>query len=189
VTPGPLARLTRLVWLLYSVAGGAALVALLLTVVLDVVLRFASGSGIEGANDMVSSWWMVTIAFTGIALAQRANGRIQVDFLVDALPARTRLVVDVVVLLVVAGFALALAWGGWVEALEQKEAGEYAAIGHRLIWPFRFVVPLGFAGFAFACFLSIVELVRRGPTDAPTDELDLDSAVGLVPADDKGRTS
>lgn len=163
---GPLGRLVDAVWLLLAIAGGVAVLGLLVTVVVNLLLRELAGTGIEGANDMVASWFMVTVAFTGIAIAQRHDGRIQVDFLVDALPPRMRRVVDIVVLVAVGAVGLMFAWGGLREALHQMDVGEYAAIGHRLIWPFRFVVPVGFAAFALACLLSVVESVRNVPSAA-----------------------
>ncbi len=61
---------------------------------------------------------------TGIALAQKYDGRIQVDFLMDTVPGRLRQVVDVVVVLAVAVVGALFAWYGWQEALEQMEVGE-----------------------------------------------------------------
>lgn len=168
---GLVPALNRVLWTVIAVLGGLSVVALLGTVVVDVLLRFLQGSSIMGANDMVASWWMVSIAFFGIALAQRFDGRIQVDFLVDALPPAMRRVVDVLVLLVVAAIGAVLCWGGLLEALEQMEAGEYAAVGHRPIWPARFVVPLGFAAFTLACIQSIVQLLARPPAPVSRDVL------------------
>lgn len=169
---GALGRLAAGLWLLYTVVGGLAVTALLVTVVADVLLRYLFNSGIAGANDIVSSWFMTTVAFTGIALAQRTGGRIQVDFVMDAVPGRLRQLSDVVVLLAVAALGALFAWYGWTEALDQMEAGEYAPIGDRPLWPFRFLVPIGFAGFTLACLLSAADTVRRGPIETPAMELD-----------------
>lgn len=162
----PIRRAADALWLFYAVLGGLGVFALLITVVVDVLLRFTVNKGITGGNDLVAAWFMTTIAFTGIALAQRTGGRIQVDFLMDAVPRRLRRVVDAVILLAVAAVGALFAWFGWLEALEQMEAGEYAPIGDRPLWPFRFLVPLGFGGFTLACILSAVETLRGDP-DAP----------------------
>ncbi|WP_435741974.1 TRAP transporter small permease [Nocardioides sp. SYSU DS0663] len=174
--PSRLGRALDAVWTFYAVLGGVGVVALLGVVVVDVLLRYLASSGITGANDMVASWFMVTIAFAGVALAQRAGGRIQVDFVADAVPGRLRQVVDVLVLLAVAGVGVLFAWFGWEEALSKTASGEYAPIGNRPLWPFRFLVPLGFAGFALACLLSAVEVVRRGPSEKPAAEVEYELA-------------
>lgn len=169
-------RAADALWLGYAVLGGIAVLTLLVVVVVDVLLRYLANTGISGGNDLVSSWFMTTIAFTGIALAQRRNGRIQVDFVMDAAPARLRLVVDVLILLLVGAVGALFAWFGWQEALDQMEAGEFTPIGGRPIWPFRFLVPIGFLGFTAACLLSAVATVKHGPTESPASEVEQELA-------------
>lgn len=165
---GVLGAISKVFWRILLVIGIASVAGLFVTVVADVVLRYTAGSGIPGANDMVASWWMVSIVFMGIALAQHSEGRIQVDFLVDALPPRLRRIVDTIIFVLIGAIGLLLVGTTFVEAMHQMSIGEYAPIGHRLIWPFRFVVPLGFLGFAFACALSIVTIWQRANReDAP----------------------
>lgn len=161
---GMLGVVSKWFWRVLLAIGVVTLAGLLLTVVADVVLRYTQGSGIKGGNDIVSSWWMVSIVFIGIALAQHSAGRIQVDFLVDALPERMRRIVDTVIFALVCAIGLILVYASMVEALHQMSVGEYAAIGHRLIWPFRFIVPLGFLAFSFACVLSIIHIWTRRPS-------------------------
>ena len=155
---GALGSVSRVFWVILTAIGVLSVAGLFFTVIVDVVLRYTAGSGIPGGNDMVSSWWMVSIAFIGIALAQHSRGRIQVDFLVDALPVRMRRVVDTVIFSLIGVIGLILVAATFQEALHQMTVGEYAPIGHRLIWPFRFMAPLGFLGFSFACVLSIVSI-------------------------------
>ena len=189
--PRPTARVGRVadaLWKGYAVLGGLGVLTLLVVVVIDVSLRYLANSGIPGGNDLVSSWFMTTIAFAGIALAQAKDGRIQVDFLMDATPGRLRQVVDVLVLLAVGAVGALFAWYGWQEAMDQMEAGEYTPIGERPIWPFRFLVPLGFAGFTLACLLSAIEVVRRGPSEIPLSEVEYERAA-LAAADTDRRST
>lgn len=165
---GVLGAISRVFWRILLVIGVASVAGLFVTVIADVALRYTAGSGIPGANDMVASWWMVSIVFMGIALAQHSEGRIQVDFLVDALPPRLRRAVDTVIFAIIGAIGLLLVCTTFFEAMHQMSIGEYAPIGHRLIWPFRFAVPLGFLGFAFACALSIITLWQRATKDAAT---------------------
>lgn len=155
---GVLGSVSRVFWVILTAIGILSVAGLFFTVIVDVVLRYTAGSSIPGGNDMVSSWWMVSIAFVGIALAQHSRGRIQVDFLVDALPPRMRRIVDTAIFTVVCVIGLVLVVATFQEALHQMSVGEYAPIGHRLIWPFRFMAPLGFLGFSLACVLSIVNI-------------------------------
>lgn len=168
--PGALGMISKVVWGVLFVVGGVGLVALFLTTVAEVVLRTFVGSSIPGGTDLVSKWWMVMTVFAGVAIAQHAEGRIQIDFVIDALPIRWRLLVDTVVLVFVGLVGLAFTWLTLQEALHQMALGEYAPIGNRPIWPFRFVLPVGFFAFSFACALSIVHLYRVGYPD-PDDKL------------------
>jgi len=158
---GALGAVSRVFWAILTAIGVLSIAGLFFTVIVDVILRYTAGSGIPGGNDMVASWWMVSVAFIGIALAQHSRGRIQVDFLVDALPRRMRRIVDTVVFSLVGIIGVVLMVATFEEALHQMSVGEYAPIGHRLIWPFRFMAPLGFLGFSFACALSIVHIWRK----------------------------
>jgi TRAP-type C4-dicarboxylate transport system permease small subunit len=158
---GVLGLISRVFWRILLFIGVASVGGLFMTVIIDVSLRYLAGSGIPGANDMVASWWMVSIVFMGIALAQHSEGRIQVDFLVDALPIRLRRIVDTIIFVLIAAIGLLLVVTTFTEAMHQMSIGEYAPIGHRLIWPFRFMAPLGFLGFSFACILSIVNIWQR----------------------------
>jgi len=163
--PGPLGAISKVVWGVLFAVGAVGLVALFLTTVTEVVLRTFGGSSIPGGTDLVSKWWMVMTVFAGIAIAQHAEGRIQIDFVIDALPIRWRIVVDTIVLVFVALVGLAFTWLTLQEALHQMSVGEYAPIGNRPIWPFRFALPIGFFAFSFACVLSIVHLYRVGYPD------------------------
>ncbi|MDR7303918.1 TRAP transporter small permease [Haloactinomyces albus] len=159
--------LSRGFWGFVTVLAGTAVILLLLTVVLNVALRYLAGAGIQAANAMVTNWWMAPIAILGLAMAQREGSQIRVDFVIDSLPPAMKRLIEPVVLAVVAGFGLLLAYMGLQEALVQMELGEYTTVGSLPIWPVRFAVPLGFFALAVAAVTRALRLCqcRRSISD------------------------
>src|SRR5699024_98789 len=73
-----------------SVIGYAGLILLLGTVLADVALRFLFNRPIAGSIEYVSYWYMVAIAFCGIALAERYGEHIYTQLIFDHLPPSLR---------------------------------------------------------------------------------------------------
>jgi len=150
---------------LLSNLGGIAVLLILITVVADVAVRQLAGSGILGADTMVSDWWMVAVAMLGIVAAERSGAQIVVDILGDRVSTTTARRIAVFAGTVVALFAAVVAVVSFGEALVQMRLGEYAAVGALPIWPARFLIPLGFAGLAVVAGARVVRIVRtvEGP--------------------------
>lgn len=146
--------------------GGIAVLLILVTVVVDVVVRQVAGSGILGADSMVSDWWMVAVAMLGIVAAERSGAQIVVDILgARVSPAAARRIA-VFAGTVVAVFAATVAIVSFFEALNQMRLGEYAAVGDLPIWPARFLIPVGFGGLAVVAARNVIRTARtaEGPT-------------------------
>src|SRR5699024_5462212 len=107
---------------------------------------------IAGSIEYVSYWYMVAIAFCGIALAERYGEHIDAPLVFDRLPRSVRKEFTIVARVLTVLLMIAIAWWGWHEALRQYEFREQGGAAGVPIWPGRFLVPLG----ATACALEVV---------------------------------
>lgn len=145
---------------LLSTLGGLGILLILITVIFDVGARQFLGSGILAADAMISNWWMVAVAMLGIVAAERSGAQIVVDIAGEGVSTRAQRWVTIFSGAVVAAFGLTVAVVSLFEAIAQMQAGEYAAVGSLLIWPARFLIPLGFGGLAFFATRDVIRTIR-----------------------------
>lgn len=137
---------------LAGLLGGVAVVLLLVTVLTDVTLRFAFTMPLPGTIEYVSFWYMAAISFLGLALAERHGEHIDAPIIVDRLPASIRRELTVIGKALFAAVMIAIAVWGWEEAVRQSEIGERGGAAGVLLWPARFLVPIG----AAACVIELL---------------------------------
>ena len=117
-----------------AVVGMLVIVALMLLVVADVVLRAALGTPLGGTVDYVSTGLGAAIALA-MPYAFLADLHIRVPVLVDALPRAPRRAVAVLSTLVSATFLTLLTRQSWIFALERRASGERMMIAGWETWP------------------------------------------------------
>jgi TRAP-type C4-dicarboxylate transport system permease small subunit len=119
-------------------------VVLLVHVVVDVTIRYATGQGLPGTIDFVGNWWMPALTFAALGAVERAGRQIEASFLRDRLDRRSGAVARTLSAVLSVFVCLAMGVAGFVGAMAHMERGE-AAIGGLAfpIWPARFLVPLG----------------------------------------------
>lgn len=126
----------------------AALLAFLLSflVVADVVGRVAFNHPVKGTPEIVSMT-IVIICFLQASYAIRSGGMLQVDIIVNALPARARAALAVFGCLLGALFFAVILYGGIDPLLHAWRADEYEGEGALRVptWPARGAVLLGAA--------------------------------------------
>jgi TRAP-type C4-dicarboxylate transport system permease small subunit len=94
-------------------AGILALVAMMVVVTLDVILRYVFNQPTVWAGE-VASFLTIAVVFLGLAQNMRLGDHIRIDILTGRLPARTRLFLDVAAHAIAIVFAVVLFWGCWV---------------------------------------------------------------------------
>lgn len=154
----------RWIGLLSGIVGGIGLVLLLATLVIDVTLRFAFSIPLPGTIEYASFWYMAAIGFLGLALAERHNEHIDVPIVFDRLPPPIQRELTIVGKSLFAVVMLAIAVWGWEEAVRQWEIGERGGAAGVLVWPTRFLVPLGAAACAIELLATVLE--RLGSAQA-----------------------
>jgi TRAP-type C4-dicarboxylate transport system permease small subunit len=99
---------------LSATLGAVALVAVMVTILIDVVGR-AMGSPLYGSQDIVTMS-MVILVFGGMALCDRQGGHIAVDLLEPRFPHALNRLIDIVVALTGAVIFAFIAWAVWDSA-------------------------------------------------------------------------
>jgi TRAP-type C4-dicarboxylate transport system permease small subunit len=112
VREGPLAAVTRPL----AIAGGLLMVAVALTVTVNVLLRWLLNSAVSGDIEIVQIGTAVAV-FAFLPLCQSRRGNITVDTFTLGLPRRIQNALDALWDLLYAGMALMIAWrlgvGSW----------------------------------------------------------------------------
>ena len=139
-------------WL--HLAAATLLAVLMFMTVIDVARRTIAGKALVGVVE-ISQFLMVGIVFLSLAYAQRQNKNIRVDMLVTRLSGKRRIVLEVIMLLLFAGFAGLITWQGGLDFLHAWRIGEWEhGPGNVSLytWPARLTIPVG-------CFWLFVQLI------------------------------
>lgn len=152
---------------LITFVGSAGTVLLLVTILADAILRFTVNKPIAGTLEYVSYWYMVPIAFCGMALAERRGEHVDAPLIFDRLPVNIRREFTVVGKLLFLAVLIAVSLWGWEEAVRQYEFGERGAAAGVPIWPTRFLVPIGAAACAIEVLVNIFANLAGRTTTGP----------------------
>lgn len=146
---------------------GLAVLAILLTISLDVSMRAVFNAPFSATTEIVSFYYMVPLVFLPIMHLELSNGHIDTDLFYRhfSLPMRkaARLLNGVLSV----GIYGLLAWFTLEQALQSTSRGE-VAMGVNLlpIWPVRWVLPVVFALATITAFLVLVRrLLGNNPDD------------------------
>lgn len=144
-----LERIVRLLALL----GSLGVVALMVHVCADVLLRALAGTPIPATVEIASRYYMVLISFLPLAWVQQRDGMISIGVLDNVLPPAWLKWSDLAVALVVAMTYGLLAWITFKTALKSYAVGTFVIVLNEplMVWPSYFLPPLGFALAAIVC--------------------------------------
>lgn len=155
--------------------GLIAIVAMLINVVLDVLLRGLFNSPVQGTLELMTYWYMVAIALIGMWAAQTSDEHITVSILSEKSSPWARHWLQLFVGLITVGYVALIAFFGFTTAMENMATGEYAGASRLPIWPARFLIPLGLGAFAVTLTLQLVRAAKAGPTtESESDHLPLE---------------
>ncbi|MVW72364.1 TRAP transporter small permease [Bordetella sp. 15P40C-2] len=152
-----------------TLAGGIAVVLMMIHITADIVLRFFS-SAPPGTISIVSYYYMLIVTFISLAFAERRNAHIAVDIVYDHLPRALQACCRVVSrLLCIAIFGL-MTVKSWDIAMEKLRIGSRFIQGSSVIitWPGYFLLPLG---LGLLCLTYVMKLLRV-LTEAPPSDLE-----------------
>lgn len=151
-------------------------VAMMLQISADVVLKYLTTSHIPANIEIISNYYMVGIAFLPLAFAEHRNGHISAEVLTRMLSFRTQKA------------ALAFAWAlsvliygiltyrSFFDAVEKHAIGVFVfSQGIRLdVWPAYYFLPIGFGLICLAVIYRLAILLLGGQ-DRFCDVLPIDA--------------
>ena len=149
-----------------AVIGGIAILALMVHIMSDVVLRNTINRPVPATYEIVTNYYMVALAFVPLAWLERSGGMGSVEVIDGFLGPRAIRFSDKLVALISTVIYAALAWVTFEASLKTFAAGTFVLAQSVPIptWPAYFLPPLGFFLAALVTVLRLLE--HKGARDA-----------------------
>jgi TRAP-type C4-dicarboxylate transport system permease small subunit len=149
--------------------GAIGILAMLVHVVAYVVSRHVLSTPIPATVEIVSRYYMITIAFLPLAWADRRGDMISVEIFGDLIRGRLKLFNSLFVVLLSGVTYSALAYTTWFKAMREFGVKSFVVSLNTAIpvWPTYFVLPIAFALAALVCVVKIW-LLLTGPNEGHT---------------------
>lgn len=158
------ARLDRLVnWMSAGLAlvGAAGVVVMLLHITAYVVMRLFVATPIPATVEIVSSYYMVLVAFLPLGWAERRGDMIAIEVFAGFYRGAVGRAVDIFVAVVTAAIYAVLTYTTWTVAVREYTAGSFIISLSQMIptWPGYFALPVGFLVAMLVALYRIVDVV------------------------------
>ena len=152
-----LVRLMDRAAVLLALVGTLGLVAMMLHISLDIILRSTMSVSIPATLELVTRYYMVSLALLPLAWVEWRKEMIFVEALGGFFGDIGVRVVDVLVSVLSAGIYVVLTIATWSKAIEQYEIGAYVmSLSFPVpVWPTDFILPIA---FGMAAMVSIVRI-------------------------------
>lgn len=135
----------------------------LLVVVLifvQVVGRYVFGNAPTWSEEL-SRYLYVWECWVGVSLTQRENRHIQLTFLIDSFPKKTRFITDVIAWILTVGTAFALAYYGFQLVIFVAGQGNLSPSLHLPMWIFYLCLPVGCVAFILRKIGELVMMFKK----------------------------
>ena len=148
----PLLRLSDAITRAVTVIAGLMVLIMMVHVSAEVIVRGLTGQPLFGTVEIVSRYYMVTIAFLPLIWAERRGSMVSVEMIDGLLGPTSRRISDFSVAALSTAVYLVLAWASWRIAASNFETRSFVTVVTRQlpICPTYFLPPLGFVLAAFA---------------------------------------
>ncbi|MFC1592776.1 TRAP transporter small permease subunit [Candidatus Omnitrophota bacterium] len=137
------------------------LISIILFTVVDISMRAAGRMSIVGVLE-VTEVLMAGIVFLVLAAVQRRDQHVKIDFMLERLPEKARLMVRCTILLLAIVISTLFLWQSILVSYDSWLTQEFR---HGLlpvpIWPARFMVTIGFLFLSMQLLIDLVHHVRR----------------------------
>lgn len=136
--------------------GALAIIAMMLHITLDIILRSTLSVSIPGTLEIVTRYYMMMLALLPLGWVEWRRGMITVEALTGLYGEKGTHRIDILVAAISAGIYIVLTISTWGKAVEQYSIGSYVmSLNFPMpVWPTYFVLPVAF-GLA-----SLVALAR-----------------------------
>lgn len=149
---------------------GAGVILMMLHITLDVVLKKFFVSPIPMTLETVAHYYMVLAVFLPMAYVESVDKHFRVDVAEQFMSERLKRGLDVLGSIFGICFFSFLAWHSWFFAMDKFSEGEMVMSSEVLvIWPTRFLVPIGAGLYAFVLFARLI--APQGSTPRGTEQV------------------
>lgn len=148
---------------------GAAMALMMLHVTADVIGKYAFHRPVPSTAEVVANYYMIAGVFLPLAWVEARNGSIVVELFYDLVPAFAQRAMVFFARLCTALFYAGLAWFSWDVATRAYRIGETLdGIWRVVVWPAKFMLPLGLGLAVVIILLQIVGSIRSDESEADT---------------------
>ena len=133
--------------------GGYVLLGMMLLTTCDVIGRYIFNAPITGAYE-ITEVMMITVVFLFLGYTQAQKGHISIDFVIQLLPQKMRMTIDIVTHLVSLFIMILIGWMNILRCLELMRINEVTPILHVPISPFFLILAIG-------CFVYSIEFIKN----------------------------
>ncbi|MDY0206583.1 MAG: TRAP transporter small permease subunit [Pseudomonas sp.] len=158
-----LVRLMDRASVLLALVGTLGLVAMMLHISLDIILRSTVSVSIPATLELVTRYYMVSLALLPLAWVEWRREMIFVEALDGFFGDIGVRVVDVLVSVLSAGIYIVLTIATWSKAIEQYEIGSYVmSLSFPMpVWPTYFILPIAFGLAAMVTIIRIPLIAKN----------------------------
>lgn len=164
-------RLVDVLTTTLAVLSALAMALMMLHVTADVAGKYLLRAPIPGTAEVVANYYMIAAVFLPLAWVEARSQPIVVDLFYTMAPAAGRRAMDMLGTVLTIAFYGVLAWLSWGSAMAAWRIGEIVEGTWKVvIWPAKFLLPLGLAIAAIVLVLRLVDLMLgrdSGPRTEP----------------------
>ncbi|MBL7225243.1 MAG: TRAP transporter small permease [Desulfobacteraceae bacterium] len=146
---------------LLAYIGSYVLFGMMLLTICDVIGRYIFNLPITGAYEITEAM-MVTLVFFFIGYTQATKGHVAVDLVVNLLPQKIRVVIDIITHLLSFVMILLVGWMSIIRWLELIRIKEYTPILHIPVSPFLLILALGCFVFCIELGKDMIKFIKNG---------------------------
>ena len=147
-----------------AVAGGVAMVLMMLHIVADVATKYLFNDPIDGTTEIVAAYYMVAVVFLPLAYVTFSEGHLIVELFTARMRGRPLDALVGFAGLVTLAYLLFLVYYTGVEAVRRTREGEAweTSVDLVAVWPSRWFLTVGLAAMALYIALALVRHFIRG---------------------------
>lgn len=144
-----------------NIIASGVLVAMMLLVVADVVMRYVLRSPIIGATEL-TEYMMVCVVFFALAWCALMRKHVKVDLLLAHFSPRAQAIIDSTTCFFSLGVGVIITWRSVLESISLIQVGKISSSLEIPIYIFYFVSSFGFAVLCVVILILLIQLVSKG---------------------------
>ena len=163
-----------------NLVGMILLAGLMLTISIDVILRYIFNRPLKGSIDIIEVM-LVIVVFFGMAYTETKGGHVTVDILTSRLSHRARAVVDSIARALVAGVLVIITWQSIVYAIRWMAAGPTTSVLRIPEYPLILVVAFGSTLFLLVVLIKLIYSISEALSyNLRRSSIELAIAISLI---------